>query len=72
LSGLIFLALYIIVLTTYYYQQKDVIGGMAIAGVSVFVIGLFFWLAGVLNNAVFGIILGVMVVGFIALWVENK
>ena len=70
-SHMLLISLYVISLMGFYRSQDDFGGAMAVAGVIVFIFGLFFFIAGMITWIVFGITIGMMVVGIVALIIDR-
>ena len=71
-SIMLLVAIYIIVLMGYYRTKNDLIGGGAVAGFVTFVIALLFWLGGFVNGYTFAFVIGIMVIGVVAVLVTNE
>lgn len=64
---MLMLTIYIISLIVSYKSNDDFVGGMAVGGFAIFVIGLFFWLGDFLSPVWFGVCIAVMILGVTAL-----
>jgi hypothetical protein len=66
------IGIYLIVAIGFWFGKKDFAGGMAVAGFATFSVMVWFWLGGVFGNISMGILIGITIIGFIALWIERK
>jgi hypothetical protein len=67
-GNMLLIAIYSIILIGSFKAKDDFAGAMAIAGFGTFLIGLFFWLGGVVTGWAFGITIAVAIVGAMILW----
>jgi len=70
---MLMVAIFLIFLFGYLWARKDdFIGGFAIASYVSFVLGLLFWVIGIVSGLDFSIIIGITVVSSIALLLQKK
>ena len=67
-GNMLLIAIYVIILIGVFKAKDDFAGAMAIAGFGTFLIGLFFWLGGMITGWAFGITIGIAIVGAMILW----
>lgn len=70
-SNMLLLSIYVIVLMGYYRSQTDFAGAMGSAGAITFIMGLFFFIAGMINWITFGFTIAGAVIGFVVLVVDR-
>jgi len=68
---MIMVAVFVIFLFGYLRAKDDFIGGLAVASYVTFVIGLLFWVIGIVSGLDFAIIIGVTVIASVILFVRN-
>jgi len=71
-SNLLMIGIYVIILIGYYKARDDFRGGMAVAGYGSFVVGLLFWVGGLISGLIFSMAIGVAVVGTLVLMMDNN
>lgn len=69
---MIMIAFFVIFLFGYLRTNKDFISGFAIASYITFVLGLLFWVLGVVTGLDFAIIIGITVVSSVVLFTRNN
>jgi len=69
---MIMIAIFVIFLFGYIRAKDDFIGGLAVASYVCFVIGLIFWVIGLVTGLDFAIIIGVAVISSALLYVNNN
>lgn len=67
----VMLVIYIMFLFGVYRAKEDFVGAFAIAGYASFVIGLIFWVIGLINGVVFSMIIGLAVISTIILLMRD-
>lgn len=67
-GNMLLIAIYVIILIGVYKAKDDFAGAMAIAGFGTFVIGLLFWMGGMITGWMFAIVIAVAIVGAMVLW----
>jgi len=72
LSNMLMIAIYVIVLLGYYKAKDDFKGALAVAGYGTFVIGLLFWIGGLVSGIAFGMAIGGAILGTIVLLLDNN
>jgi len=72
ISNMILLAIWVIILMSYYKAKGDFTGGLAIAGYCTFVLALLFWVGGFASGLALGICIGASIIGTIALLLDNN
>jgi len=72
LSNMILIAIYVIVLISFYRAKDDFVGGMATAGFGTFVVALLFWLGGFISGITLSIVIGILLIGVAVLFVDTK
>lgn len=71
-TNMILIATWILVVVGFYKTSEDVTGALAVAGFGTFVIGLLFWAGKLISTPTFAITIAVMIIGVLALLVDNK
>lgn len=70
---MLMVAVFVIFLLGYMrVRENDFIGGLAISSYITFVIGLLFWVIGLVSGIDFGVIIGITVISSIALLLQKK
>jgi len=69
---MILVSVWVIVLMGYYKAKEDFIGGLAVAGFGVFVVGLLFWLGGFVNGIAMMVTLAVAIISAIPLFTSGN
>jgi hypothetical protein len=72
ISNLFLAGIWIIILIGFYKAKEDFTGALAVAGFGTFVVALLFWAGGFISGMTFGIVIGVAVIGVIALLMDNE
>jgi len=67
-GNMLLISIYVIILIGIYKAKDDFAGAMAIAGFGTFIIGLLFWLGGMITGGMFAIVVAVAIVGAMVLW----
>jgi hypothetical protein len=70
-SNMLLISIYVIALMGYYRSQSDFARGMGVAGAIVFIMGLFFFIAGMVNWIIFGITIAAAIIGFVVLVIDR-
>jgi len=68
----ILIGVYIFVLWAFSKKQDDFIGGLAVAGFSIFLVGLIMWIAGWVSWITFSFCLGAVIIGVAAILIDGK
>jgi hypothetical protein len=71
-ARMIMLAIYVIVLMGYYKARSDFSGALAVAGWGTFVVGLLFWVGGLISGWVFSIVIGVAILGVVFVLIDTN
>lgn len=71
-SNMLLISIYVIFLMGYYRSQDDFAGGMAVAGSVLFIMGLFFFIAGLITWIIFGYTIAAAIIGFVVLIVDRQ
>lgn len=71
-SNMLLIAIWVIVLMGFYKAKGDFVGALAVAGFSVFVVALLFWLGGFVSGWALAIAIAIMLVGVVVLLVDNR
>lgn len=71
-SNMLLISIYMICLMVYYRTQEDFAGGMAVAGIVTFIMGLFFFVANITTWIIFGYTIGLAIIGFVVLIVDRN
>jgi hypothetical protein len=67
-GNMLLLTIYVIILIGVFKAKDDFAGAVAIAGFGTFVVGLLFWLGGLIAGVTFAIVIAVAIVGAMILW----
>lgn len=68
---MVMVAIFVIFLFGYLRAKDDFIGGLAIASYITFVLGLLFWVIGLVTGMDFGIIIGITIISSVILFTRN-
>jgi len=71
-SNLLLISIYLIFATGFYFAKRDFFGAMAVGGFAIFVIGLLFWVGGLISGVTFAFVVGVAVISFASLWIGER
>lgn len=71
-ANLLLITIYSIVLFNYARASDDWFGAFAVAGFGTFIIGLLFFLGSFISGETLGLVLGVMIIGVIAVFLGKK
>lgn len=71
-GNMILLAIWIIVLMGYYKAKDDFVGALATAGFGLFVVGLLFWMGGMISGIAMSVVIGLAIISIIPLFVDNN
>lgn len=67
-GNMLLISIYVIILIGSFKAQDNFAGAMAIAGFGTFLIGLLFWLGGMITGWSFAIVIAIAIVGAMILW----
>ena len=68
-SNMILIAVYLIFATGFYLSSRqDFFGGLAVGGFAVFIVGLLFFIAGLISGITFSLVIAVTIISFTLLW----
>jgi hypothetical protein len=67
-GNMLLISIYVIILIGVYKAKDDFAGALAIAGFGTFLIGLLFWLGGMISGVMFGVVIAIAIVGAMVLW----
>ena len=70
-SNMLLIAIYIIFATGFYFAKRDMMGAFAVGGFAIFVVGLLFWIGGVISGVTFAFVVAVAIISFATLWIGN-
>ena len=70
-SNMLLIAIYLIFATGFYFAKKDMMGSLAVGGFAIFVVGLLFWVGGVISGVTFAFVIAVSIISFAMLWIGN-
>jgi len=70
-SNMILIAIFIIFAFGYYSAKRDWLAGISVAGFGTFVIAIFFRMGGFISTITMGIVIAVMILGFIGLFLPR-
>jgi len=68
-SSMLLISIYLIFATGFYFAKKDIMGAFAVGGFATFVIGLLFWVGGVISGITFAFVVAVAIISFATLWI---
>lgn len=68
-SNLLLISIYLIFATGFYFARKDFNGALAMGGFATFVIGLLFFVGGVISGITFAFVIAVAIASFGSLWI---
>jgi len=71
ISNMILIAIYIIVVISYYKAKEDFGGALAVAGFGLFVVGMLFWMGGFITGITFSVVVAVAIVGVIVILLDK-
>jgi hypothetical protein len=71
-TNMMLISIYVICLMGYYRSQEDFAGGMAVGGIVTFIMGLFFFISGLMTWIIFGFTIAGAVIGFVVLIIERN
>jgi len=71
-SNMLLITIYLIFASGFYFARRDMFGGLAVGGFATFVLGLLFWLGGLISGITFTIVVGVAIVSFASLWLGKQ
>lgn len=67
-GNMLLIAIYVIILIGVYKAKDDFAGAIAIAGFGTFLIGLLFWMGGMITGSMFAVVIAMAIVGAMVLW----
>jgi len=68
-SNLFLISIYIIFATGFYFAKRDFGGSLTIGGFATFIIGLLFWVGGVISGVTFAFVVAIAIMSFASLWI---
>jgi hypothetical protein len=71
-TNMLFIAIYIIFASGFYFAKGDIFGGLAVAGFVTAVLGTIFWIAGIMQDWTFYITIAVAILSFVLLFIESQ
>ena len=71
-SNMLLISIYLIFASGFYFANKDMFGGLAVGGFATFVLGLLFWIGGLISGITFTVVIGVAIVSFASLWLGRQ
>jgi len=71
-SRLLLIAIYIIIVMTYYRARGDLVGGFALGGFATFVIGFLFFIGGFVVGIDLAFAFGIMIIGILWILVDKQ
>ena len=72
LSNMLMIGIYVIILLGFYKARDDFKGALAVAGYGTFVVGLLFWIGGIISGIAFGMTIGLAILGTAVLLMDNN
>ena len=71
-SNMLLITIYVIFASGFYFARRDMMGGLAVGGFATFVVGLLFWIGGLISGVTFTVVVGVAIVSFASLWIGER
>jgi hypothetical protein len=71
-GNMLLIAIWVIVLMGYYKAKDDFVGALAVAGFGLFVVGLLFWIGGMITGIAMSVVIGLAIISIIPLFVDNN
>jgi len=71
-SNLLLIAVYLIFATGFFFSKRDMFGALAVGGFATFVFGSLLWVGGFISGITFAFVVGVAIISFASLWIDNK
>jgi len=71
-SRLLLIAIYVIIVMSYYRARNDFVGGLALAGFGTFIIGFLFFLGGFVTGVDLALAFGIMIIGVLWILVDKQ
>ena len=70
-SNLLLVAIYVIFSAGFYFSRRDLFGSLAVGGFAIFIVGLLFWLGGLISGVTFAFVVAVSIISFASLWIKT-
>lgn len=71
-SNMLLIAIYIIILISYYKAKEDFGGAIAVAGFGLFVVGMLFWMGGFIGGLTFSVVVAICIVGIVVILLDKS
>ena len=71
-ANMMMIGIYVIVLMGFYKAKDDFTGALAVAGYSTFVVGLLFWIGGLISAWAFGMAVAIAILGTAVLLMDQQ
>jgi hypothetical protein len=71
-SNMLLITIYLIFATGFYFTKRDIFGSFAVGGFAIFVVGLLFWVGGVISGVTFAFVVAVSIISFASLWIGKN